>query len=81
MDDEALKAMINRIDHLDSQLKAVEGQKRDESHGWWSRIGRVGIVVGCLGGIPGGTATFQAGRSALRQVHYSVLQYCSATCM
>jgi hypothetical protein len=57
MDDDGLNPVINRIDGLESRLKAVEDQKRDESRGWVAKITHLGIVVGCVGGILGGANT------------------------
>src|SRR5215470_13302751 len=53
MDDEAMQSVINRIDRLDNRLKEVENQ----SSGWVAKIGRIGIIVGCIGGILGGVYT------------------------
>jgi hypothetical protein len=53
MDGETPQSVINRIDNLDKRLKEVENQSR----GWVAKIGRVGIIVGCVGGILGGTST------------------------
>jgi hypothetical protein len=54
MDGEKPQPLIDQINQLDSRLKDVENQSR----GWVAKIGRVGIIVGCLGGILGGTSTF-----------------------
>jgi hypothetical protein len=54
MDGETPQSVTNRIDQLDRRLKEVEKQSR----GWVAKIGRVGIIVGCIGGILGGTSTF-----------------------
>jgi hypothetical protein len=56
MDDDRLNPVMNRLDGLESRLKAVEDQKRHESCSWMAKISRVGIVVGCLGGILGGAS-------------------------
>jgi len=55
MDDETLQPVINRIDSLDNRLKEVENQNRRD---WIAKIGRVGIIVACVGGILGGANTF-----------------------
>ena len=54
MDDETLQSVINRVDRLDNRLQEVENQSRD----WIAKIGRVGIIVACVGGILGGANTF-----------------------
>src|SRR5437867_3508603 len=53
MDDETLQSVINRVDRLDNRLQEVENQSRD----WIAKIGRVGIIVACVGGILGGVHT------------------------
>lgn len=58
MNDETLIPLINRIDGLENQINTIEDQRRKESRGWLARISRIGIVVGCLGGILGGSSTF-----------------------
>jgi hypothetical protein len=57
MDDDALKALVGRVDGLDSRLQAIERREEDERKGWVSRFARLGIIVGCLGGIVGGAYT------------------------
>jgi hypothetical protein len=54
MDGETPQSIINRIDHIDRRIKALE----KESRGWVAKISRVGIIVGCIGGILGGSSTF-----------------------
>lgn len=51
------ESAADRIAHLENRITTIEQKRLEETRGWVAHLTRIGILVGCVGGILGGAST------------------------